>query len=598
MHYILATLFASFVLLTATAWTARSDAPHLTVADMSETYSLKGDWQFRPGDDIRWASPAFDDSNWQTKRIPERWDKKGYPESNQFAWYRLTLKFDERILRQRDGLSHLGVRMGKVMSAYELYAGGSLVGGVGKIPPLSEVNYDQTRVFPIPSSSVDADGTLVLAIRVWGGSDLALSKWGAGPHEGDFRIGSYAKLLEASFLGELPGLMASVLFLGFGLYHIYLYRRNPQLQVYLWYGLLALDIGVYSLMSNQWRYSLGWSFAVFEKIEFGVIYLFPALVIQMTWSLLDLKIGRLLRAYQFSFLFAAVVVVLVPGINIHYQTLQPWQVWTLPLLPIIPWMIIREAGAGNAEARTALFGVLVFLAACTNDLMIDLAGWQSVRLIPLGFVAVMLSMAISLANRFTTVLNDLEGQVAQRTTDLISANRQLAEVARRDPLTGLLNRRGFSEEADSEIQRFIRNGREPSLILADLDNFKEFNDQNGHACGDYVLRQVALSLSERVRNMDEVARWGGEEFMLMLPETSSEGASQVAEKLRSFIENKRFEFDGEQLSVTMTFGISTYRTGETLENCIARADEALYKGKKSGRNQVVPDCYPGLSLIG
>ena len=292
------------------------------------------------------------------------------------------------------------------------------------------------------------------------------------------------------------------------------------------------------------------------------------------------------------------IVVLIPGVDIHYMSLQPWQLWTLPLLPLIPWMIVREARAGHAEARTAMVGVMIFLAACVNDLMIDLAGWQAVRLIPLGFVAIMLSMAISLANRFTTVLNNLEGEVAQRTSDLIAANEQLAEVARRDPLTGLLNRRGFSDEAEAEIQRFIRTGREPSLLLADLDNFKEFNDKNGHACGDYVLQQVALSLSERVRNMDEVARWGGEEFMLMFPETSAEGAAQVAEKLRSFIENKRFEFDGQKLSVTMTFGVSTFRKGEMLESCIARADDALYKGKEAGRNQVVPDSYQALSLIG
>jgi diguanylate cyclase (GGDEF)-like protein len=388
-----------------------------------------------------------------------------------------------------------------------------------------------------------------------------------------------------------------VLFLGFGCYHIYLYRRNPQLQTYLWYGLMALDIGIYSLMSNQWRYRLDWSFITYEKIEYGAIYLFPALVVQMMWSLLNLPVGRLLRAYQFSFIAAAVVVVLIPGIDIHYHTLRPWQMWTLGLLLLIPWVIVREARSGNAEARTALIGVFIFLAACTNDLMIDLAGWNAIRMVPLGFVAIMLSMAISLANRFTTVLNDLEGQVAQRTTDLMLANKQLAEVARRDPLTGLLNRRGFNDEAQSEIQRFMRNGKEPSFVLADLDNFKEFNDQYGHACGDCVLQQVAHLLSERVRNMDGIARWGGEEFMLMLPETTSEGASQVAEKLRSFIESKRFEFKGQQLGVTMTFGVATLRKGETLDHCIARADTALYEGKEQGRNRVTVGKQPGLSLI-
>jgi len=575
-------------------WAVTSEVPRLTVAEMEETYSLKGQWKFRPGDDFKWASPGYDDSDWSGKAIPERWDKGGFPEHGQFAWYRLTLELDPE---QRSSLSHLGVKMGKVLNAYELYVGGELMGGVGKLPPLSEANYDRKRIYMIPPSAIAADGTLVLALRVWGGSELALSNWGGGPHEGDFRIGDYANLVKGSFLSEIPGLMACVLFLGFGCYHIYLYRRNRQLPTYFWYGLMALDIGIYSLMSNQWRYSLNWSFAVYEKIEFGAIYVFPALVIQMMCSLLELPIGRLLRAYQFSFVVAAVVIVLVPGIDVHYVTLKPWQVWTLGALVFIPWVIIREARSGNPEARTVSLGMLVFTAACTNDLMIDLADWQAIRLVPLGFVAIMLSMAISLANRFTTVLNNLEGEVAQRTTDLLSANQKLAEVARRDPLTGLLNRRGFNEEAESEIQRFMRTGKEASFVLADLDNFKEFNDQHGHACGDYVLQQVAHILSERVRNMDKIARWGGEEFILMLPESSSEGASQVAEKLRSFIENKRFEFEGQQLGVTMTFGIATYRKGETLDQCIARADRALYEGKEQGRNRVRVGSHPGLALI-
>jgi len=591
---ILLALLTSLALFSAATWAANTGVPRLTVADMEETHSLKGSWQFLPGDDFNWAAPGYDDGGWQERRIPRRWAKQGYPDTRQFAWYRLTLRFDPD---QRAELPHLGVRMGKVLSAYQLYAGGELIGEVGKMPPLSEVNYDRKRVFAIPPSAIAADGTLVLALRVWGGSELALSRWGGGPHEGDFRIGNYARLLQASFLGEIPGLMVCVLFLGFGFYHIYLYRRNPQLQTYLWYGLMALDIGIYSLMSNQWRYRLDWSFIVYEKIEFGAIYLFPALVIQMVWSLLELPVGRLLRAYQLSFIVAAVVVVLVPGIDIHYHSLRPWQIWSLGLLLLIPWVVIREARSGNAEARTAFVGMFVFLAACTNDLMIDLAGWQAIRLVPLGFVAIMLSMAISLANRFTNVLNDLEGQVAQRTTDLILANKQLAEVARRDPLTGLLNRRGFSEEAQSEIRRFNRNGKEPSFVLADLDNFKGFNDKYGHACGDYVLQQVAHILSDRVRNMDEVARWGGEEFMLMLPETSSEGASQVAEKLRSFIDNKEFEYEGQQLGVTMTFGVASFRKGETLDRCIDRADSGLYAGKEQGRNRVTVGSVPGLSLI-
>jgi diguanylate cyclase (GGDEF)-like protein len=572
--------------VSTSAWAARRDVPQLSAADIEKTHSLVGDWRFRPGDDPAWAAPGYDDSGWVDHRVPQRWPDGGFEGSNQFGWYRLTLKFDVSTGESRNYLSHIGVKLGKVMSAYELYAGGKLVGGVGKLPPLSEVNYDRKRVFFIPPSAFGADGTLVLALRVWGGSELSVSRWGAGPHEGDFRIGGFAELQEQTFLEELPGLMACCLFLGFGFYHLYLQRRNRQLATYLWYGLMAVDMGIYGLMSNQWRYQLGWSFVAYEKIELGAIYVFPALALQLMWSLLGLPVRPWQRAYQFSFVGIAVIVLVVPGLNFHFYSLTPWQLWTAALVVILPWLIIREARAGNREARTSVLGMLVFVFAAAHDILIDLAGWESTRLIVPAFGVILLSMAVSLANRFTTVFTDLEGEVAQRTADLRTANQKLVEVARLDPLTGVLNRRGFTEKVEDEIQRSLRTGREFSIALADLDNFKKFNDQNGHACGDYVLQKTAQLLAQSVRELDEIARWGGEEFVLILRETSADGASSAAETLRITVANHRFEYEGKSLAVTMTLGVATYRKGETLDACIARADAALYRGKEGGRNQV------------
>jgi hypothetical protein len=357
---LLLSMLLAFLLCGSTGVAADVGVLRLTAANMSETHSLVGLWQFQPGDDLQWAVPNFDDRNWGSMQVPKTWSNQGFPEHGQFAWYRLTLNLDQE---QGDFSTPVGVQMGKVLNAYELYAGGKLIGGVGKLPPRSEVNYDRTRVYRIPSSAIDTNGSLVLALRVWGGSELALSNWGGGPSEGEFRIGDYDSLLRSSIFNEIPGLMVSVLFFGFGCYYIYLYRRNRQLMTYLWYGLMAIDIGIYSLMSNQWRYRLDWPFVAFEKLEYGAIFLFPALVIQMMWSLLDLPIGRLLRSYQCCFIVFALVVVLVPGIDIHYITLRPWQVGSMPILGLVLWVIVREPRNGNPEARTGLLGVLVFFAA-------------------------------------------------------------------------------------------------------------------------------------------------------------------------------------------------------------------------------------------
>ena len=591
--WLLPPLAALSILLMLLAVPAMAGSPQVVAGDLKYGFSLAGQWRFKPGDAIAWAAPGLNDVAWTSRAMPGRWEEGGFPASGQMAWYRLTLDLSNAELPQQ-----LAVRIGEVLGAYELYVGGHLLGGVGKLPPLGEYDYDRQRVYPIPADAIGEDGRLTLALRVWGGADALADAWRVGPYDGKFRLGEYRQLLVGGIFGELPGLLFCTLFIGFGIYHLYLYRRNPQLDSLLWFGLVAINIGIYGLMLTQWKYATGWSFLALKKIELGAIYLFPALAIQSIWSLLQQPIGPLLRAYQGTFIFLAGIVLIVPGHAIHYNTLEYWQLWSLPLLLIGPGLVLREARAGNREARTLVVGLLIFVATCLNDLSIDLANLPTVRLTPFGFVAVMIAMSVSLANRFTTVLNDMEHLVNARTCELSAANAQLAEVARMDPLTGVLNRRGFASEVESEIERFMRNGRPFSIVLADVDRFKRFNDEFGHACGDHLLKRVAGILCQRLRDVDRIARWGGEEFILLLPETDVDGSATLADSLREAIDSNLFEFAGERHRITMTFGVAGYRKGESLDSCVARADNALYEGKEAGRNRVMIDSYKGLTLVG
>lgn len=550
----------------------------------TQVQSIAGQWKFKAGDEPIWASATFDDSQWPQITVPRRWSDQGFPQTNQFAWYRLKIQLAPAT---EGDWGQLGVEIGKVLSAYEFYAGGKLLGGIGALPPNSDINYDQTRVYSIPYAAVSQSGELVLALRVWGGSDFSVGRWGGGTHDGKFRLGRHVDLLEAAFLDLLPGFVLCILFFGFGLYHLYLYMRNTQLHGYLWYGLTALNISLYGLMSNQLRYHLDWDFISLEKVELSAIYVFPAILIQMIWTLFSLPIGRLLRAYQLSFIVWSLSLIVIPGVNIIIATLHIFEAWALLAIAPMLYSMIKETIKGNPEARIVLIGVLVFLVTCTNDIMIDLARWDTIRLIPAGFAAIMLAMAISLANKFTTAFNNLECEVEARTEELKSANDQLAEAASRDMLTGLLNRRGFSTTANAEVKRSLRSNRPFSLILSDIDKFKIFNDTHGHACGDYVLQKIASLLSGNIREVDSAARWGGEEFILMLPEVDHVNSMAVAEKIRKVIEQHKFVFEGKQLEVTMTFGIAVFNAVDSLEQCIQRADEALYRGKDEGRNRVV-----------
>jgi diguanylate cyclase (GGDEF)-like protein/PAS domain S-box-containing protein len=161
-------------------------------------------------------------------------------------------------------------------------------------------------------------------------------------------------------------------------------------------------------------------------------------------------------------------------------------------------------------------------------------------------------------------------------------------LSRHDPLTGLLNRRSMQEKLDEEWLRFRRTRSAYSCIMLDIDHFKDFNDNYGHECGDVVLKGVADALTAAVRATDSVGRWGGEEFLILMPDTDLEGGAELAEKMRSRVETESFAYGDNSFSVTITAGVAVCRGEEESEDdCVRRADEALLSGKASGRNRVV-----------
>lgn len=593
----LAAMMAAFMAAAVSLCAWPGERPTVTIDELGAGLSIEGTWRFQPGDDLAWANPGFDDSQWRTGRMPKRWPNNGYPEQAQMGWYRLSLHIDPHALDDHGFAHGLGLRMGKVMSAYQVYANGHLLGGVGKMPPLARFNYDREAVHFLPRELVGPDGELVLALRVWGGSDAMARYWGGGPYRGEFSLGGYAEQVQGNFASNVASLVLFGLILGFGVYNLYLYHRNRQLKLYLWFGLTAVNVAVYSLMLTQWKFLLPLSFEALKAIEYGAVFMLPAVALQMLWALLGTPVSAWMRGYQLSFALFAFAGVIDPWPDTRPLALNYFQVWVLPVLFLGPALIWKSMRNGNAEARTLFLALIVFAATCINDIMIDLARLDSARMIHYGFAVVVVAMAVSLGNRFTTMLNRLEREVAERTEDLHRANEQLAEVARLDPLTGLLNRRGFTADAQREIQRVIRGADTFSVVLADFDHFKVINDRHGHGCGDKVLCRVARVLDQRRREVDLLGRWGGEEFILLLPETDGEGAAVAAESLRQAVEKSEFAYNGEVVSLTMTLGVATYRAGDTLDAVIQRADAALYHGKKAGRNRVMIGAQGGLSVI-
>jgi len=165
-------------------------------------------------------------------------------------------------------------------------------------------------------------------------------------------------------------------------------------------------------------------------------------------------------------------------------------------------------------------------------------------------------------------------------------NDLLERLSRTDSLTGLANRRALLEALELEYRRRRRGSREFSLVLCDIDRFKRFNDTYGHDIGDLVLTRVAAAVKSSVREVDTAARWGGEEFLALLPECSSAEALMIAERIQQCVRDVRLEHEGASLQVTATFGVSTLADDETIEECLKRADLGLYDGKEQGRDRI------------
>lgn len=181
----------------------------------------------------------------------------------------------------------------------------------------------------------------------------------------------------------------------------------------------------------------------------------------------------------------------------------------------------------------------------------------------------------------------LEEDLKAQREELARANQQLHEMATRDPVTGLSNRRNMLSILEYERERVGRSESEFTLVLADIDHFKRVNDTHGHDCGDHVLEEIGTLLNAALRQQDQVARWGGEEFLILLPDTDEAGAEVVTEKLRANLEEHVVEWNESQIQLTMTFGIASCAGTGPIHHCLKRADQALYYGKETGRNRSV-----------
>ena len=256
-----------------------------------------------------------------------------------------------------------------------------------------------------------------------------------------------------------------------------------------------------------------------------------------------------------SYLLAAVlfiVCVLTPSIILLVQSAVPF------------FHVLGFAGM-------AYCGIAIGFAVLTNSI--------SLKAFKLGHENSELVVALENSNK------DLEN----KNEELKYAMEKIVEVATRDELTGCYNRRYIMDTLRQELAVSLRDKRPFTLLLIDVDYFKKVNDTYGHLVGDRVLADIAQTLQLTVRNMDTLARFGGEEFACMLPGTTADEAAVLADRIRHTISVQRIAFNGGELNVTVSIGVAQWLPGESIESVIHRADLGLYAAKAKGRNCVVLD---------
>lgn len=343
-------------------------------------------------------------------------------------------------------------------------------------------------------------------------------------------------------------------------------------------------------------------FVWLKKVEHLMIYLLPITFIQFLWVFFERPVPRLLRVLQLAMLTGGAAILVAPGLDLALLALPAAQVLALSAPAAGVTFVLPFIRRRDPDARLLGVGALVLVMTIASDFIVERNFMVAPRTVVYGFGVFVFGMSLALANRFHRVLRDLdvlrrelEARVDARTRELSTAYAQMEALALRDGLTGLLNRRALLERAQTGLAQARRQRTPFGLAMIDVDHFKAVNDTHGHVVGDLVLRHVSRELITALRASDVVGRWGGEEFLVLLPGADLQEAAAAGERLRAHLQRAVFYSERGPLPVTVSVGVVAV-TGGALADAqvdvlIQAADTGLYRAKALGRNRV--ECGPG-----
>ncbi len=375
------------------------------------------------------------------------------------------------------------------------------------------------------------------------------------------------------------------------LYSLYIFFHKYTDLSAFYLGLASLGFVLRGMITGEMPLSLlipilPWS--LFYRLEYILIYsgaLFVALFLRRMFPPSKKKICRF---FSLIIIVGVISIVATLFIPLFWVSHSVYWVQTYGLIVFIYGLVFiaRHMIENDREALIIFIGGFFFLSLTVLDILNTHGAHFFPDLTQAGMVFFLLSQFLVLTRRFgesylkaEKLSRELEKEVALQTEELV-------KLSRTDPLTGLLNRRRFWELGEREGEIHRRYGNPLTLMMLDLDNFKDINDLHGHAVGDCVLVFMSRLCQELIRTSDILGRLGGEEFALILRETGLEEAQTIAERIRWELETRSSHYREEIPPVTVSIGLVEYGEDETLAQALDRADKQLYRAKRDGRNRV------------
>ena len=525
------------------------------------TLVLGGSWKFARGDAPAYASPAFDDRGWSTLAVPGQWEN-AYPGYDGFGWYRREVALPAGM---RAG-EPLGVMFATVGDAYEVYWNGVKIGGRGAFPPRFMEGVDPS-LFLVPSEALAAarGGRHLLAVRVY--NDYAY-----GGLMGEVKVGRYDRLADRRSPRDMVIGTLVAFFLAIGVYHLAFWLRRRAARENLYFALVSLAISAYGATFSSQISQLVLPFA--NPYRLGLIALLAGgpFFVALVYALFELRVQLRERMISAAFVATAVVAAVLPlGPLAH---LNRWiDVGLAVGMLAIVLRALNAASPHRPHARLLVFGTAAFAGTFVYDLASEYDYVPVAHVLPgvpslfwIGFMVFVVAVGIATAGKWA-----------------------LTEVtALVDPLTELSRRHVLEDALRREADRMRRTGGSLALVMVDLDFFKQVNDAYGHRTGDEVLARVGRLLRATARNIDLPARWGGEEFAVLLYDSGLPGALAFAERFRTHLRELAIPAPGGRtVRVTASVGVAVGTDLVDADALVEAADRALYQAKGEGRDRMI-----------